>query len=79
MPEVETGCGDLTSAFDFSKSVTAAPTLPSTTAYQPPDSSRHPDHVPSPPTRQLMPKQERGRPSTSDPSSGADGRRRTRD
>ena len=57
-------CGDLTSAFDFSRSATAAPTLPSTTAYQPPDASRHPDYVPSPPTRQRVPKQEPGvRPS----------------
>jgi phospholipase C len=57
-------CGDLSSAFDFSTSVSAAPTLPSTTAYQPPDADRHDDYIPTPPTRQRVPKQEAGvRPS----------------
>jgi len=57
-------CGDLTSAFDFSRSVTATPSLPGTASYQPPDDLRHPDYVPTPPAHQRVPKQEAGvRPS----------------
>jgi phospholipase C len=63
-PWRRTVCGDLTSAFDFSKSSTTAPTLPSTAGYLPPDSSRHPDYVPVPPDIQHLPAQEAGvRPS----------------
>ncbi|CAM5616035.1 phosphocholine-specific phospholipase C [Streptomyces xanthochromogenes] len=53
-------CGDLTSAFDFSRSNSTAPGLPSTTAYIPPDHNRHPDFVPVPPATGTLPKQERG-------------------
>ncbi|MGW2484654.1 phosphocholine-specific phospholipase C [Streptomyces sp. NPDC001571] len=53
-------CGDLTSAFDFSRTNSAAPGLPSTTAYIPPDHNRHPDFVPVPPATGTLPKQERG-------------------
>ncbi|MFE9557448.1 phosphocholine-specific phospholipase C [Streptomyces sp. NPDC006692] len=53
-------CGDLTSAFDFSRTNCSAPALPSTTAYIPPDHNRHPDFVPTPPATGTLPKQERG-------------------
>jgi phospholipase C len=53
-------CGDLTSAFDFSRKDTAPVTLPSTAGYQPPDHDRHPDYVPTPPANPALPKQERG-------------------
>ncbi|MEV5950657.1 phosphocholine-specific phospholipase C [Streptomyces sp. NPDC051993] len=53
-------CGDLTSAFDFSRTNSSAPALPSTTAYIPPDHNRHPDFVPTPPATGTLPKQERG-------------------
>ena len=52
--------GDLTSAFDFSKPDGAQPSLPSTSAYVPPDDQRHPDYVPTPPTTQSLPQQEAG-------------------
>ncbi|MEU5432781.1 phosphocholine-specific phospholipase C [Streptomyces sp. NPDC020719] len=53
-------CGDLTSAFDFSRSTTAPAALPSTAAYVPPDHNRHPDFVPVPPATGTMPTQEPG-------------------
>ncbi|MER6474018.1 phosphocholine-specific phospholipase C [Streptomyces collinus] len=53
-------CGDLTTAFDFSRKDTAPVTLPSTSGYQPPDRDRHPDYVPTPPANPSLPKQERG-------------------
>lgn len=53
-------CGDLTAAFDFSKSATSVPALPSTVGYQPPDKDRHPDYVPTPPVDQKVPRQEHG-------------------
>jgi len=57
-------CGDLTSAFDFSATPGAAPTLPNTDAFLPPDKLRHPSVVPDPPHVQRVPKQEPGvRPS----------------
>ncbi len=52
--------GDLTSAFDFASPNTARVSLPSTIAYAPPDSDRHPDYVPSVPARQALPTQEPG-------------------
>jgi phospholipase C len=57
-----TVCGDLTSAFDFSRSPAPAPGLPvSTDGYAPPDDQRHPDAAGvQPPTRQHVPKQEPG-------------------
>jgi phospholipase C len=57
-----TVCGDLTSAFDFSKSPAAAAGLPvSTDGYAPPDRKRH-TNAPGvePPARQSVPKQEPG-------------------
>ena len=42
-------CGDLTSAFDFSRVRANAPGLPPTGAYKPTDDQRHPDYVPVPP------------------------------
>ena len=53
-------CGDLTSAFDFSRSHPDAPSLPSTAGYQPKDHERHPDYKPTPPTTGAMPRQEPG-------------------
>ena len=56
--------GDLTSAFDFSRSGGHVPTLPNTAAYEPTDDQRHPDYVPVPPKDPTLPVQERGtRPS----------------
>jgi phospholipase C len=52
--------GDLTSAFNFTSPNDALVPLPSTVAYVPPDNDRHADVVPTPPTVQAMPKQERG-------------------
>ena len=57
-------CGDLTSAFDFGRSGTSVPVLPSTRGYRPPDDRRHPDYVPVPPKDPTLPVQESGvRPS----------------
>jgi phospholipase C len=53
-------CGDLTSAFNFTKSQDHFPALPSTTAFAPPDHDRHPDVVPIPPQQQAVPRQEPG-------------------
>ena len=53
-------CGDLTSAFDFSKDVDKVPALPSTTAYLPPNSNRYPSYVPVPPANPQLPVQEPG-------------------
>ncbi|PKW11210.1 phospholipase C [Streptomyces sp. 1222.5] len=53
-------CGDLTSAFDFSRKDSAPVALPSTAGYQPPDRVRHPDYVPTPPANPSLPRQERG-------------------
>ncbi|MET8635152.1 phosphocholine-specific phospholipase C [Streptomyces sp. NPDC004074] len=53
-------CGDLTSAFDFSRKDTKPVSLPATDGYEPPDRDRHPDFVPTPPADSALPKQERG-------------------
>ncbi|QLJ03900.1 phospholipase C, phosphocholine-specific [Streptomyces sp. NEAU-sy36] len=53
-------CGDLTSAFDFSRKDAGAVRLPSTAGYRPPDTDRHPDYVPKPPANPSLPRQERG-------------------
>ncbi|MDX3241902.1 phosphocholine-specific phospholipase C [Streptomyces sp. ME18-1-4] len=53
-------CGDLTSAFDFSRKDTRPVALPGTDGYRPPDRDRHPDYVPTPPANPVLPKQERG-------------------
>jgi phospholipase C len=53
-------CGDLTSAFDFRQQNDSVPRLPSTAAYVPPDSNRHPSFVPVPPAAGVMPDQEKG-------------------
>jgi phospholipase C len=52
--------GDLTSVFNFRTPNDHHVRLPSTSAYVPPDSVRHPDYVPVPPTSQEMPAQEPG-------------------
>ncbi|MCQ4040842.1 phosphocholine-specific phospholipase C [Streptantibioticus rubrisoli] len=52
--------GDLTTAFDFSKTNTKVPTLPDTSGYLPPDHNRHPDYVPKLPANPELPKQEKG-------------------
>lgn len=52
--------GDLTSAFDFSRPDGSQPSLPSTSAYQPPSDQRYPDYVPTPPSSQSLPDQEPG-------------------
>ncbi|MFJ5058659.1 phosphocholine-specific phospholipase C [Streptomyces nigra] len=57
-------CGDLTSAFDFSRKDSRPAGLPDTDAYEPLDRERHPDYRPTPPTEGGLPRQERGlRPS----------------
>ncbi|MET9833598.1 phosphocholine-specific phospholipase C [Streptomyces sp. NPDC006385] len=53
-------CGDLTSAFDFSRKDSRPAALPETDAYEPPDRERHPDYRPTPPADPDMPRQERG-------------------
>ncbi|MBL1258457.1 phosphocholine-specific phospholipase C [Methylocystis sp. Sn-Cys] len=53
-------CGDLTSAFDFTRPDKRFVALPSTASYAPPDRQRHPSYVPTLPTQQAMPKQETG-------------------
>ncbi|MGX5187097.1 phosphocholine-specific phospholipase C [Streptomyces avermitilis] len=53
-------CGDLTSAFDFSRKDTKPVALPATDGYRPPDHDRHPDYVPTPPAHPALPRQERG-------------------
>jgi len=53
-------CGDLTSAFDFSRPDVRPVPLPDTAGYRPPDRDRHPDYVPAPPARGVLPRQERG-------------------
>ncbi|MBR7827738.1 phospholipase C, phosphocholine-specific [Actinospica sp. MGRD01-02] len=55
-----TVCGDLTSAFDFSKEGCEPKGLPSTSAYVPADRNRHASYVPAVPTDQSMPVQEPG-------------------
>jgi phospholipase C len=52
--------GDLTSAFDFKSFDSAKVSLPSTAAYVPPDNLTHDDFVPTVPTAQSLPQQERG-------------------
>ncbi|MFJ1706253.1 phosphocholine-specific phospholipase C [Kitasatospora sp. NPDC088346] len=57
-------CGDLTTAFDFTRTDTRPAALPDTTGYRPPDHTSHPAYVPTPPASPAMPRQERGhRPS----------------
>ena len=53
-------CGDLTSAFNFGNPNAAPVQLPETAAYEPTNHDRHPDYVPTPPTNQAVPRQERG-------------------
>lgn len=52
-------CGDLTSAFDFSRTA-EPPVLPDTSGWEPADRERHPDYVPKAPANGSMPTQERG-------------------
>jgi phospholipase C len=53
-------CGDLLSAFDFSRHQSALVTLPDTSSYKPRDNVRHPDYIPDVPTLSDLPEQERG-------------------
>ncbi|MFJ2813050.1 phosphocholine-specific phospholipase C [Streptomyces sp. NPDC087294] len=53
-------CGDLTAAFDFSRTDPKPVALPSTDGYRPPDQDRHPDYQPTPPAHGALPVQERG-------------------
>ncbi|MGA5321612.1 phosphocholine-specific phospholipase C [Streptomyces seoulensis] len=53
-------CGDLTSAFDFSRGNSAAPGLPDTSGYRPPNHTNPGNYVPKPPAAGALPKQERG-------------------
>ncbi|MGY6026936.1 phosphocholine-specific phospholipase C [Streptomyces spinosirectus] len=53
-------CGDLTAAFDFSRTDPRPVALPDTDGYRPPDKNRHPDYVPTPPAQGVLPRQERG-------------------
>jgi phospholipase C len=59
-PWRRTVCGDLTSAFDFSRKDSRPAALPETDEYEPQDRERHPDYRPTPPADPDMPKQERG-------------------
>ncbi|MBN0048682.1 phospholipase C, phosphocholine-specific [Streptomyces actuosus] len=65
-------CGDLTSAFDFSRRDSSPAALPDTAAWEPPDRNRRPDYRPAPPADPAMPRQECGqrpaRPLAYDPS-----------
>ncbi|MFD0318432.1 phosphocholine-specific phospholipase C [Streptomyces flavalbus] len=53
-------CGDLTSAFDFSRADARPAALPDTDGYEPQDRDRHPDYRPAPPADPAMPVQEPG-------------------
>jgi len=59
-PWRRTVAGDLTSTFDFESPNAAVVSLPSTASYEPPNTDRYPDYVPTPPTNQVMPEQEPG-------------------
>ncbi|MFF4850193.1 phosphocholine-specific phospholipase C [Streptomyces sp. NPDC001194] len=53
-------CGDLTSAFDFTKADATPAALPSTAGYVPPDHNAHPSYHPVPPATGTLPRQEAG-------------------
>ncbi|MFJ9645865.1 phosphocholine-specific phospholipase C [Streptomyces sp. NPDC101206] len=53
-------CGDLTSAFDFTRADSAPAALPSTAGYVPADKNRHPSYHPVPPAAGALPRQEAG-------------------
>ncbi|MFI5668465.1 phosphocholine-specific phospholipase C [Streptomyces sp. NPDC051704] len=53
-------CGDLTSAFDFTKADATPAALPSTAGYVPPDHNAHPSYHPVPPSTGTLPRQEAG-------------------
>lgn len=53
-------CGDLLTAFDFSRPDARNVTLPDTSTYAPPDRLRHPDLDAVPPAHQALPEQEPG-------------------
>ncbi|MFF8603928.1 phosphocholine-specific phospholipase C [Streptomyces sp. NPDC015232] len=53
-------CGDLTSAFDFTRTQAQPAALPSTAGYYPPDKNRHPDFLATAPAVGSMPRQEPG-------------------
>jgi phospholipase C len=53
-------CGDLTAAFDFRRRDAEPARLPSTAAFFPPDSLKHSDPNPVPPSPQITPVQEPG-------------------
>ncbi|MFF9847791.1 phosphocholine-specific phospholipase C [Streptomyces litmocidini] len=53
-------CGDLTSAFDFTRTQTQPAALPPTDGYYPPDKNRHPDFLATAPAVGSMPRQEPG-------------------
>jgi phospholipase C len=52
--------GDLTSAFDFSRTEPTLPALPDTSGWKPFDDKRHPDYKPRPPAKGTLPSQEPG-------------------
>lgn len=58
-PWRRTVAGDLTSAFDFSRTA-GMPSLPDTSGMAPTDKLRHPSYAPSAPSAGTMPKQESG-------------------
>lgn len=59
-PWRRTVAGDLTAAFDFSRTTAAVPALPDTTGWRPADDQRHPSYRPAVPADGAMPRQEPG-------------------
>jgi phospholipase C len=55
-----TVAGDLTSVFNFKTPNDTPATLPGTAAYEPKNDQRHNSYIPTPPTKQKLPKQEAG-------------------
>jgi phospholipase C len=53
-------CGDLTAAFDFTRSNVSAPALPGTGGYVPPNHDNPGSYVPAPPSTGAVPAQEPG-------------------
>jgi phospholipase C len=67
-PWRRTVTGDLTSAFNFDSPNDEVVSLPNTASYEPPNTDRYPDYVPTLPANQTLPQQEPGtRPTRATP------------